>query len=65
MTNSPAIPKFGPDILQIGIAHIIHRKDKKMVILLDTFPNIRIQPPSLFLVGFFSGFGLVDDAGTL
>ena len=32
-----------------------------MVVGLDTFADIGIQPPGLLLVGFFGGFGLVHD----
>jgi hypothetical protein len=36
-----------------------------MVIFLNTFPDVGVQPSGLFLVGFLSGLGLVDDARAL
>lgn len=63
--NSPAISKLRAHILQVCIAHVINRKDKQMLIVLDTFANIGVQPSGLFLVRFFGGSRLVHDSRTL
>lgn len=62
----PAIlSKLGAHILQVRVAHVIHRKDEQMLVVLDAFADIGEQPSGLFLVGFLGGSSLVDNFLTL
>jgi hypothetical protein len=36
----PAVGKFSAHILQVGVPHVIDRKDEKMVIFFNAFPNV-------------------------
>lgn len=65
-TNSPAIlSKLGAHILQVCVAHVINREDKQVLIALDTFADVGVQPSGLFLMRLFCGSSLVDDARAL
>lgn len=61
----PAIGELGAHILQICVAHVVDAEYEQMLVFLDAFPDVGVQPSRLFLVGLFGGLGLVDDAGTL
>ena len=66
MVHLPAIlSKLRAHILQVRIAHVVHRKDEQMLVVLDTFADIGEQPSGLFLVGLFGGSGLMDHSRTL
>lgn len=64
-SNVPTVSKLGAHILQIGIPHIVYRKDKQVIIFLETFSDIGVQTAGLLLVVLLDGLGLVDDARTL
>jgi hypothetical protein len=61
----PAVTKLSAHILQVGVPHVIDRKDEKMVIFLDAFPDVGVQTAGLLLVIFLGSLGLVNDARTL
>lgn len=61
----PAVTELSAHILQIGVPHVIDRKDEKMVIFLDAFPDVGVQTAGLLLVIFLGSLGLVNDARTL
>lgn len=63
--NSPTVPKLSPNILQIRIPHVIDGENEEVVILFDTLSDVGVQTAGLFFVGFFGGFGFVDDPRAL
>jgi hypothetical protein len=57
----PAIREVRSDIFQISVSHIINCEDEEMVIFVDAFLNIVVEPTSLFLVRFLDCLALVND----
>ena len=61
----PTVCKVRSDIFQISVSHIINCEDEKVIIFLDAFLDIVVEPTSLFLVRLLDRLTLVDELRAL
>ena len=64
LKDGPTIRQLRPHILEVGIPHILNRKDEAVGVFGDAFLDVGVEADRQFFA-FFLGLGGVYDLGAL